>query len=77
MAYGRRYSIEGDVSADKMYFKPSIYDISSGAEVADKYIDLGLQVLDNVIMTRWKVLPRDQCQGMYSSHVVVLPRWLR
>lgn len=25
---------------------------------------LGLQVLDNVIMTRWKVLPRDQCQGM-------------
>jgi exportin-1 len=24
---------------------------------------LGLQVLDNVIMTRWKVLPRDQCQG--------------
>ncbi|KAG9257713.1 CRM1 C terminal-domain-containing protein [Emericellopsis atlantica] len=27
-----------------------------------KYI--GLQVLDNVIMTRWKVLPRDQCQGI-------------
>lgn len=26
-------------------------------------IDLGLQVLDEVIMTRWKVLPRDQCQG--------------
>ena len=25
--------------------------------------DLGLQVLDNVIMTRWKVLPRDQCMG--------------
>lgn len=25
---------------------------------------LGLQVLDNVIMTRWKVLPRDQCQGI-------------
>lgn len=25
--------------------------------------DLGLQVLDNVIMTRWKVLPRDQCHG--------------
>lgn len=24
---------------------------------------LGLQVLDNVIMTRWKVLPRDQCLG--------------
>lgn len=25
---------------------------------------LGLQVLDNVIMTRWKVLPRDQCHGI-------------
>ena len=30
---------------------------------ADFPVDLGLQVLDNVIMTRWKVLPRDQCQG--------------
>src|SRR5215469_13868240 len=27
---------------------------------------LGLQILDNVIMTRWKVLPRDQCQGVSS-----------
>ena len=26
-------------------------------------VDLGLQVLDNVIMTRWKVLPKEQCQG--------------
>lgn len=25
---------------------------------------LGLQVLDNVIMTRWKVLPREQCSGI-------------
>ncbi|KAI0124924.1 CRM1 C terminal-domain-containing protein [Xylariales sp. AK1849] len=25
---------------------------------------LGLQVLDHVITTRWKVLPRDQCQGI-------------
>ncbi|KAI5297690.1 Karyopherin transporter, partial [Ascosphaera atra] len=25
---------------------------------------LGLQVLDDVIQTRWKVLPRDQCQGI-------------
>lgn len=25
--------------------------------------DIALQVLDNVIMTRWKVLPREQCQG--------------
>jgi len=28
---------------------------------------LGLQVLDNVIMTRWKVLPREQCQGRPSK----------
>ena len=27
------------------------------------HIDIGLQVLDNVIMTKWKVLPREQCQG--------------
>lgn len=25
---------------------------------------LGLQVLDDVVNTRWKVLPRDQCQGI-------------
>ncbi len=30
---------------------------------ADKNADLGLQILDNVIMTRWKVLPREQCLG--------------
>ena len=30
---------------------------------------LGLQVLDNVIMTRWKVLPRDQCQGQANTRV--------
>ena len=31
---------------------------------------LGLQVLDSVIMTRWKVLPREQCQGKnsYRAH---------
>jgi hypothetical protein len=28
---------------------------------------LGLQVLDHVIMTRWKVLPREQCQGMEKN----------
>lgn len=26
-------------------------------------LDIGLQVLDNVIVTKWKVLPREQCQG--------------
>lgn len=29
-----------------------------------RLLDLALQVLDDVIMTRWKVLPREQCQGM-------------
>jgi len=33
---------------------------------ANYNIVLGLQILDNVILTRWKVLPRDQCQGMLS-----------
>ncbi|GAB0135117.1 pre-tRNA nuclear export protein [Epichloe bromicola] len=36
--------------------------LSSAQYPQTKY--LGLQVLDNVIMTRWKVLPRDQCQGI-------------
>lgn len=27
-------------------------------------VDIGLQVLDSVIMTKWKVLPREQCQGI-------------
>lgn len=32
------------------------------------FTDIALQVLDNVIMTRWKVLPRDQCQGKNYMH---------
>ena len=27
------------------------------------FADLALQVLDDVIMTRWRVLPREQCLG--------------
>jgi exportin-1 len=38
-------------------------DILSGATYEQTKF-LGLQVLDNVIMTRWKVLPREQCQGI-------------
>ncbi|KAF2100803.1 hypothetical protein NA57DRAFT_74400 [Rhizodiscina lignyota] len=33
---------------------------------------LGLQVLDHVILTRWKVLPRDQCQGIRNFVVNVI-----
>ena len=29
-------------------------------------LDLGLQVLDNVIQTRWKVLPKEQRQGLFE-----------
>ncbi|KAF2421517.1 hypothetical protein EJ08DRAFT_516044 [Tothia fuscella] len=36
--------------------------LESASYPQTKYI--GLQILDNVIMTRWKVLPRDQCQGI-------------
>lgn len=32
-------------------------------DMLTKNLDIALQVLDDVIMTRWKVLPRDQCQG--------------
>jgi hypothetical protein len=32
-------------------------------DMLTKILDIALQVLDDVIMTRWKVLPRDQCQG--------------
>ena len=34
--------------------------------------DLGLQVLDNVIKTRWKVLPKEQRQGSLTTDL-----WLR
>jgi hypothetical protein len=30
---------------------------------ANTRLDIGLQILDNVIMTRWRILPREQCQG--------------
>ncbi|KAF2004834.1 hypothetical protein P154DRAFT_616597 [Amniculicola lignicola CBS 123094] len=33
---------------------------------------LGLQVLDQVIMTRWKVLPRDQCLGIRNFVVQII-----
>jgi hypothetical protein len=33
------------------------------ALLTDRWLVLGLQVLDNVIMTRWKILPRDHATG--------------
>jgi len=35
---------------------------------------LALQVLDHVILTRWKVLPREQCQGTQASSSPTGPR---
>src|ERR1700761_23713 len=36
--------------------------LQEASYVPTKY--LGLQVLDDVVNTRWKVLPRDQCLGI-------------
>ena len=38
------------------------------------WIDLGLQVLDSVVMTRWKVLPREQCQGRLTNLRVLVDK---
>lgn len=46
----------------------SLVDSDNWANLSE---DLGLQVLDHVIMTRWKVLPRDQCQGAYLTSVTL------
>lgn len=48
---------------------PAVLIYFRTAPEADTCIDLGLQVLDNVILTRWKVLPRDQCQGKSQRQI--------
>lgn len=62
MAYGGQDSFGCTISSDQVYvgILAKLFDVCGGANTT---IDLGLQVLDNVIMTRWKVLPREQCQG--------------
>lgn len=40
-------------------------------------LDIGLQVLDNVIMTKWKVLPKEQQQGQLQNVVNSLPPLIR
>lgn len=44
---------------------PSRRLLEGGSMLTGLIQDLGLQVLDDVIMTRWKVLPREQCQGKF------------
>lgn len=62
MAYGGQDPFGCTISSDQVYvgILAKLFDVCGGANTT---IDLGLQVLDNVIMTRWKVLPREQCQG--------------
>ena len=58
------------------FHRPSV-SVSASPERNDQLtgiLDIGLQVLDNVIVTKWKVLPRDQCQGEvvhYLSKILV------
>lgn len=60
MDYGRQNTGIGYIFTNKM---------SSSAQPCMRMhmltaLDLGLQVLDNVIQTRWKVLPKEQRQGL-------------
>ena len=45
------------------------YILEYSSNTSTKYI--GLQILEKLIQTRWKVLPRDQCEGM-KSYIVSL-----
>jgi hypothetical protein len=63
MATGRSDTTWGNISPDEMSVHLPVSLKSSWWKT-----DLGLQVLDNVIMTRWKVLPREQCQGMQLNN---------
>lgn len=61
MAYGGRHPIQGDLSTDEVCVHGSK---TKHVELRlTRRKDLALQVLDNVISTRWRVLPREQCQG--------------
>lgn len=61
MAYGGRHPVQGELSTNKVCVYGSK---SKHAELGlTSRKDLALQVLDNVISTRWRVLPREQCQG--------------
>jgi hypothetical protein len=63
VADGRRYPLESRIPSDEVYVQPWLRSRRGKTQDAEFWLDLGLQVLDSVIMTRWKVLPRDQCQG--------------
>lgn len=61
LAYGGRYPVQGELPTDEVYVHESKTKDTELGLTSRK--DLALQVLDNVISTRWRVLPREQCQG--------------
>lgn len=61
MAYGGRHPVQGELPTDEVYVHESKTKHAELGLTSRK--DLALQVLDNVISTRWRVLPREQCQG--------------
>ena len=61
MALGRQDFPTGFISTDQMYAWLLKNDGGMFWELTG--LDIGLQVLDSVIMTKWKILPREQCQG--------------
>lgn len=61
MAHGGRHPVQGGLSTDEVYVHESKTKHAEWGLTGRK--DLALQVLDNVISTRWRVLPREQCQG--------------
>ena len=64
MATGGQDIAGSYVPADQMFVS---FAVQLHGNIMLTNIDLGLQVLDGVIMTRWKVLPREQCQGELTS----------
>lgn len=62
MAYGGRHPVQGELPTDEVYVHEGKTKHAESGLMSRK--DLALQVLDNVISTRWRVLPREQCQGM-------------
>lgn len=61
MAYGGRHPVQGELPTDEVYVHEGKTKRAESGLMSRK--DLALQVLDNVISTRWRVLPREQCQG--------------
>lgn len=64
MAARGQDTVGGSIPSNQVYDMPHIRDMTILRMSLLTEADLGMQVLDSVIMTRWKVLPRDQCMGI-------------